>query len=806
MPPINIRIPPNRAATTPVSDPSLLRPSQDYSSSYPQVLDSNYGPQTIHRSDLFFINQGTHMSRSQPGADFSPAQLYPYHQQHYALPQPRPPPLLPPNSHPQPTNFHRSVTEPLPPPIPPKPFHPQSIPEFNLTNPAEVDKPPLVVQSSNGRPSSPTDEDELAVALALSQSESIQRKLREEALATQEEEELARALAESMLSTGGNLTDDHNPFFSEAASSMSRIYENQSPPQTQVHSNYFESSTVSPSFVSHVESFSFSNGGSTELGRYENWGTPGMSRRSSIETEVEPGKRLPQNPSPTPGGIDILPDYHKGGHEISSFPEKSPPNDRGSTSQHRQTEEYLTTDGEFRHSSNVVMPNPYSASGGQNEIYSYNASGESINISDDEAFARRLAAEEEAAAQSISLHPVALGSLAPDVTGTNIEPESPTELPYYYADNTSSRSYSDTTTVDATPHPLVVEPSLTVTPRTYPSLPAHTSPASNLPAEDSQSIPSFVSSDFSGAQPRPDLLTSSISPQISQPPIPEAGDNSNRNAVSSFAPPSPPPVINPNHFIDAELLLGVSIGFTPPTLSTRLLPMTDALPNIVSLPYGRCPPLHFQAPSWRHLLRLLARLSGSRLEPTVAAMAVSKTDLKLRTVIQFVKPHQAAQDWRTILWFSIDQLVPPNTPGAAKYSAFNPNMLPWSYTLAPIPTLLHDAVDTPRSKTYTIPATDIIPYPTLPITFPNLAMYLQAALDDSRRHTHESTGGKKLGKMVQLCYPNSDDGPTESSERGSVSGLFKRVIGRGNKTNKKNRANNEDTYELVTPFVPDEWG
>lgn len=65
--------------------------------------------------------------------------------------------------------------------------------------------------------------------------------------------------------------------------------------------------------------------------------------------------------------------------------------------------------------------------------------------------------------------------------------------------------------------------------------------------------------------------------------------------------------------------------------------MTDALPNIVSLPYGRCPPLHFQAPSWRHLLRLLARLSGSRLEPTVAAMAVSRTDPKLRTVIQFVK-------------------------------------------------------------------------------------------------------------------------------------------------------------------------
>jgi hypothetical protein len=565
MPPINIdRIPPNRAATTPVSDHSLSRPSHNYPSSYPQVLDSSYGPQTIHRSDLFF-NQGSHMSRSQPVADFSPAQLYPYHQQHYALPtQPRPPPLLPANSHPQPTYFHRSMTEPPLPPIPPKPFHPHPIPEFNLTNPAEVDTPPLFVESSNERPSSPTDEDELAAVLALSQSESIQRKLREEALATQEEEELARALAESMLSTGGNLTEDHNPFFSEAAPSMSRIYENQSSPETPVHSSSFGSSNVSPSFASHAESFSFSNGDLTESGRYENWRSPGMSLRSSVETEVELGKRLfsdfeapSQNPSQTPGGLDVLPEYHKGGHEIGSLAEKSSPNDRGSTSQHQQTGEYLTTDGEFRYTSSVVNPNPYSASGEQNGNYSYNASSESINISNDEAFARRLAAEEEAAAQNISSHPVPLGSLAPDVTGTNIEAESPTELPYYYADNTPSRNYSDTTTADATPHPLVVEPSLTVTARTYPSLPAHTSSAANSPAEDSQSIPPFVSGDFSGTQQRPDLPTSNISPQISQPPIPEAGDNSNRNPASSLALVSPQPVVNPNHFIDTELLLGV---------------------------------------------------------------------------------------------------------------------------------------------------------------------------------------------------------------------------------------------------------
>lgn len=33
----------------------------------------------------------------------------------------------------------------------------------------------------------------------------------------------------------------------------------------------------------------------------------------------------------------------------------------------------------------------------------------------------------------------------------------------------------------------------------------------------------------------------------------------------------------------------------------------------------------------------MARLSNTRIEPTVEAMAVCKTELKLRTVIQFVK-------------------------------------------------------------------------------------------------------------------------------------------------------------------------
>jgi hypothetical protein len=169
-----------------------------------------------------------------------------------------------------------------------------------------------------------------------------------------------------------------------------------------------------------------------------------------------------------------------------------------------------------------------------------------------------------------------------------------------------------------------------------------------------------------------------------------------------------------------------------------------------------------------------------------------------------------ANEWRTILWFTIDHPVSPNAPNASKYkdNSTNVNVLPFSYTLSSVPAMLRDASDTALSKTYTIPATCSVPYPSLPITFPNLALYLQAALDDSRRQS-ESNSLHKLAKMVQTCYPhdlasNDTDEPGKSS---GVSGLFKKVMGRGGKKGKKGGGGgNEDTYDLVTPFVPDEWG
>lgn len=141
--------------------------------------------------------------------------------------------------------------------------------------------------------------------------------------------------------------------------------------------------------------------------------------------------------------------------------------------------------------------------------------------------------------------------------------------------------------------------------------------------------------------------------------------------------------------------------------------------------------------------------------------------------------------------------------------------LPYSYTLSsPLPALLQDSADTVISKLYTIPESEGLQFPPLPITFPSLAAYLQASLVESRRHSSSDPSGLgKLAKMVDFCFPESAAAP-ESNGRMAigerVGGFIKKVkyIGRsGHASNGNSRrgAGNEDTYEMVTPFVPDQW-
>ena len=59
--------------------------------------------------------------------------------------------------------------------------------------------------------------------------------------------------------------------------------------------------------------------------------------------------------------------------------------------------------------------------------------------------------------------------------------------------------------------------------------------------------------------------------------------------------------------------------------------------------------MHVRASSWRQLLKLLAKLSATHIEPTVEARAETKGELLLRTVIQFFKVCDFTRLPKTIL-------------------------------------------------------------------------------------------------------------------------------------------------------------
>jgi hypothetical protein len=230
--------------------------------------------------------------------------------------------------------------------------------------------------------------------------------------------------------------------------------------------------------------------------------------------------------------------------------------------------------------------------------------------------------------------------------------------------------------------------------------------------------------------------------------------------------------------------------------------MRGSFPDTFALPFGKSAPLHIRASSWRQLLKLMAKLSTVRIEPTVEAVAGTKGDLHLRTVIQFFKVHQTSSDWRTVIYLTIDYPAPPD------HRATNGDVgsLPYSYTLSTLPALLRNGRESQISKYYTVPATSRTPLPKLPISMPDMAMYLASALEDSRRAAGDSSSGhRKLAKMIDLFYPKQQrrgaDGEEEQRRGGRA--FIGRLMGR---TSRPQGGRNAEVYELVTPFVSGEWG
>ncbi|KAI9466915.1 hypothetical protein BJY52DRAFT_28669 [Lactarius psammicola] len=392
-----------------------------------------------------------------------------------------------------------------------------------------------------------------------------------------------------------------------------------------------------------------------------------------------------------------------------------------------------------------------------------------VQLKEDEAYARKLEAEYESGRST----PTTLSNHNVDLKLTEDR-----QLP----------RYADIVKDTATPY---LESDATGrVPRLSPT-PTRTDKRHSAPRQTSTVVPPQQTPPSSQrTSPRPASLALSLSPSEEE----DSGESPPASPRASRA------FVTPNQFIEPQLLYGVSFGFHMPPMDVFI--MRDPLPNIISLPYGKCPPMHVQAPSWRQLLKLMAKLSATQIEPSTEAIAATKGELKLRTVVQFFKVHRSSPDWRTVIYLTIDYPPPPDP----RFTNGDVNVLPYSYNLSALPTLLSDGPESHVSKYYTIPATSRTPLPKLPITMPSMAMYLASALDDSRRALSDTSSGvRRLAKMVDQFYPNESTpaGGEEEVRRRGGRALIGRLMGR---TSKPPRGRNADVYDLVTPFVPDEWG
>jgi hypothetical protein len=256
-----------------------------------------------HRPDLG-MTPAIPISNQMPAS----TQLYPYHQQGFTH---SPPTNSPPTStanrpHPRQNRSMSNVSDP--PPLPPKPIvypiissHGDRQVSYSappLPPPLPSSPPPLVLPQDEAIV--PTeDSDELAMVLALSQSESVRKKLLEEQLMNQEEEDLARALAASMLPSESYFPSPTNES-SESTDALDNPWIQSSPSHKPLASPP-TSLPVTPGGPSEEFSGpSIVHDPYAEFGRYDKWRIPNLPEKQQEEAPK------PQ-PSPSLSSVSLLP-------------------------------------------------------------------------------------------------------------------------------------------------------------------------------------------------------------------------------------------------------------------------------------------------------------------------------------------------------------------------------------------------------------------------------------------------------------------------------------------------------------------
>lgn len=367
-----------------------------------------HGPQTIHQPDLLFMNTTPSMTAAHT-ANLSPSssisnQLYPSHQQAFPRSTFSPPPIsTSPKLYPHHVYHHWSMPSSIPPPpLPPKPtvyptINPDASREEYQVNPSPPPLPPPPIKDEVIVTSLTEDTDELAMVLALSQSESVRKKLLEELLIIQEEDDLAKALSASMLPTESNFPSPGNPT-NGLPESMNALDIHSSLSHTPLASPPNGLPSVMPGGPSEAPSGSFiPHDTYAEFGRYDKWRIPNHPGKQHEEAQIETQLIVIRGETPCVSSVSLLPydappppELATKRSTISSVSSQlySMPERRSS-----QLPEYSHIDGDKSLSQETSFSGHFTVRGA--DLSSDLVSPGTVLEFDDAAYARQLAAEEK---------------------------------------------------------------------------------------------------------------------------------------------------------------------------------------------------------------------------------------------------------------------------------------------------------------------------------------------------------------------------------------------------------------------------
>ncbi|KAH7107877.1 hypothetical protein BKA62DRAFT_650189 [Auriculariales sp. MPI-PUGE-AT-0066] len=337
-------------------------------------------------------------------------------------------------------------------------------------------------------------------------------------------------------------------------------------------------------------------------------------------------------------------------------------------------------------------------------------------------------------------------------------------------------------------------------PATFPT----TTPPARHPLPHSHSMPAFPTEVNLG--PPSDDPDQQVGRRVAQVP---AGREKMRMSAVIPTTSGSNPLRMPG---DRGTMDNIAFGFSPPVMAYRL-PATPPMPDVIALASSPSPAFHMQAPSWMSMLKALAHMSDTKLEATPRTLEkLGGTPAYLRCVVQFVKAPLAESSWRTILYMSVDNPLPLNTPRPWRFTGTDTSRLPYKFpvpaanaanesslNLASSTTSAMKLINSPDAPLYVFAA----PHAELPMSMPNVARFLVDKLAEARAATSGGSDAqsiRRLDKILNSCYPELKAEKAPASKREAL----KRMFG-GGKTKKLEPENNQ-MYQLVTPFRMDDWG